>query len=99
MSAASRDAFSTRRDVRMRGFTERTTIETALAWIDANSRMLESELVPLTRAAGCVLAADITAAIDVPPFDRAAMDGYALRGDETQGAGDYNPLPFRVIGE
>jgi molybdopterin molybdotransferase len=32
----------------------------------------------------------------VSAFDRAAMDGYALHGDETSGASDYNPLAFSV---
>jgi molybdopterin molybdotransferase len=35
----------------------------------------------------------------VPAFDRAAMDGYALRGGETFGAGPYNPLDFTVVGQ
>jgi molybdopterin molybdotransferase len=35
----------------------------------------------------------------VPGFDRAAMDGFALRGEETFGAGPYNPLEFTVVGE
>ena len=34
--------------------------------------------------------------MDLPPFDRAAADGFALRADETVGASAYNPLPFRL---
>jgi molybdopterin molybdotransferase len=45
-----------------------------------------------------VLADDAISALDVPAFDRAAMDGYALRGDETVGASEYNLLAFEVIG-
>jgi molybdopterin molybdotransferase len=41
-------------------------------------RPLESEEVALTDAHGRVLAEDITSAVDVPPFDSSAMDGYAL---------------------
>jgi molybdopterin molybdotransferase len=37
--------------------------------------------------------------VAVPGFDRAAMDGYALRGQETFGADAYNPLEFAVIGQ
>jgi molybdopterin molybdotransferase len=40
----------------------------------------------------------VTAGVAVPGFDRAAMDGYALRGGETFGAGPYNPLEFEVVG-
>jgi molybdopterin molybdotransferase len=35
--------------------------------------------------------------MDVPPFDRAAADGFALLAGETVGAGAYNPLPFRLV--
>jgi molybdopterin molybdotransferase len=46
-----------------------------------------------------VLAEDVTAPVPVPGFARAAMDGYAVRGEETFGASDYNPLTLRLIGE
>lgn len=88
-----------RQDVRMRGFRARVEVGTALAWIDAHARPLPAETTPLDALAGSVLAADIVAPIDVPPFDRAAMDGYALRADETTGASDYNPLAFTIVGE
>lgn len=88
-----------RHDVRMRGFAQRALVQEAIAWIDAHARLLRRETVALDDAHGRVLAGNITAQIDVPPFDRAAMDGYALRGAETDGAGDYSPLPFRVVGQ
>src|SRR5207249_3656015 len=50
-------------------------------------------------AAGRVLAVDIRAGDAVPPFDRAAMDGFAVRGEETFGADPYNPAAFRLLGE
>lgn len=86
-------------DVRMRGFLRRARAADAIAWVDAQSRPLSDVAAPLEEAAGRVLARDLTAPIDVPGFDRAAMDGYALRADETVGAGDYSPVSFRVIGE
>ncbi len=46
-----------------------------------------------------MLAGDVTADVAVPPFDRAAMDGYALRGGDTFGAGPYHPLELAVVGE
>jgi molybdopterin molybdotransferase len=66
------------------------------AWIDAWAAPLGSEEVSLADAVGRVLARDVTAAIDLPPFDRAAADGFAVRAEETVGAGAYNPLPFRL---
>ncbi|MEX0704893.1 MAG: gephyrin-like molybdotransferase Glp [Planctomycetales bacterium] len=92
---------STRRDsdVRMRGFASRALVAEALAWVDAQAQPLEREIALLDAACGRVLAAELVAGIDVPGFDRAAMDGYALRAAETTGAGEYNPLAFRLVGE
>jgi molybdopterin molybdotransferase len=87
------------RDVRMHGFSQRSEVATALAWIDAHATRLPDETVPLEDACGRVLASDVVAPIDVPGFDRAAMDGYALRGSETAGATEYNPVPFPVLGQ
>jgi molybdopterin molybdotransferase len=89
---------SGKHDVRMRGFRSRTPVESALNWIDEHVNPLESEAVGLADAHGRVLAEDITSPINVPAFDRSAMDGFALHSSETVGAGDYNPLAFRVVG-
>lgn len=82
----------------MRGFSQRAEVAAALAWIDAQAPELQAETVTLDAATGRVLAADVIAPIAVPEFDRAAMDGYALRGGETTGAGEYNPLEFTLVG-
>jgi molybdopterin molybdotransferase len=87
------------RDVRMHGFTQRSEVPAALKWIDDHASRLGNETVPLEDAAGRILATDLIAPLDVPGFDRAAMDGYALRGAETAGAGEYNPLTFPVFGQ
>jgi molybdopterin molybdotransferase len=85
-------------DVRMRGFRSRKPVDEVLAWIDAEVSSLGAEAVALSSAHGRVLAAPVVSQMNVPAFDRSAMDGFALRADETVGAGDYNPLPFSVIG-
>ncbi len=87
------------RDVRMRGFRDRAEVEAVLALIDQRVKPRGREPVDLREAAGRVLAEDIVAEVSVPAFDRSAMDGYALRGEETFSAGPYNPLEFAVIGE
>lgn len=87
------------KDVRMRGFQDRAEVEAVVAVIDERVSRLPAETVELRHAAGRVLAADVTADVAVPGFDRAAMDGYALRGAETFGAGPYNPLDFSVVGQ
>lgn len=86
------------RDIRMRGFAQRSSVDEALAWVDAASKVLGPEDITLNDACGRVLANAVTAPMSVPPFERSAMDGYAVIADETTGATDYNPLPFEVIG-
>jgi molybdopterin molybdotransferase len=86
-------------DVRMRGFAKRHTVADALAWLDAQLQPLESEDVPLRSAAGRVLSAPVVADVDVPGFDRAAMDGYAVAADSTEGANPYNRVHLAVIGQ
>lgn len=57
-----------------------------------------TERLPLTQAAGRVVAAAIAATMDVPPFARAAMDGYALRSDDTASASNDDPRALRIAG-
>src|SRR5262249_22550125 len=52
---------------------------------------LPSESVPLGEALGRVLAADVAAAVDAPPFDRSNVDGFAVRAANTTGATDAAP--------
>ena len=55
--------------------------------------------VGLADALGCVLAADIAAAEDLPPFANSAMDGFAVRGADLAGAGEDAPVALRITGE
>ena len=59
------------------------TIEEALAAILDPIAPLEAAREPLAAVAGRVAAEDVPAAIDLPPFDRSAMDGYAVRAGDT----------------
>ena len=86
-------------DVRMRGFARRHTVDAAVAWLDAQVRPLGEEIVPLRTAAGRVLATAVVSDVDVPGFDRATMDGYAVVAESTEGATSYNRLPLIVIGD
>lgn len=88
-------------DVRMRGFSERITVDDALAWLDAALPPFESlptEEIGLTAAAGRVLAQSVTSAVDVPGFDRSMMDGFAVRDEDTYGATPYNRLSLAILG-
>ena len=86
-------------DPRMRGFRSRHSVEDVLALIDRRVARLGSEpIAGLSEAAGRVLAGPIVSTRSVPGFDRSAMDGYALRGEETFGADPYSPIAFEVVG-
>src|SRR5688572_7418490 len=74
------------RDVRMRGFQTRTPVKDVVELLDKRLQPLAGETVDIRGAAGRVLVHDVLAECPVPGFDRAAMDGYALRGDETSSA-------------
>jgi molybdopterin molybdotransferase len=86
-------------DVRMKGFRHRTEVAAVWQLLDARIQPLTAEAMPLAELTGRVLAEAVTATIDLPPFDRSAMDGFALRGEETFGAGPFNPLIFTLVGE
>ena len=86
-------------DVRMRGFARRHTVEAAIAWLDDRLQPLGAELLPLPTTAGRVLAGSIASEVDVPGFDRATMDGYAVVAESTEGATPYNSLPLTLIGD
>ena len=60
---------------------------------------LAAESVPLALALTRVLAHDVVAAVDAPPFDRSNVDGFALRAIDTIGAGDTAPKIFRLNAE
>ena len=59
----------------------------------------KKEYIPLEEANTRVLAEDIEVMIDVPPFDRSAMDGYAVIAEDTSTASPSNPLYLEVIDE
>src|SRR5260370_23255668 len=57
---------------------------------------LAAEEIPLQQAFPRVLARDIVAPIDVPGFDRANVDGFALRSEDTFGAREEEPRKLRL---
>jgi molybdenum cofactor synthesis domain-containing protein len=83
----------------MRPFTKTISIAEARAIIEAGVQRIERrERVPLLDARGRVVAAEVVAAADVPPFDRASMDGYALVAADTAGATREQPVHLRLAG-
>ena len=96
----------------MRPFTSTIAYGDAIRLvIDAAVPIVRTEQVTLIESDGRVLAQDVTSAMDVPPFDRAAMDGYAVMAADTAGASAASPralhctdrvftgqLPMRAVG-
>ena len=60
------------------------------------AKRLEAERVPIERAAGRVLAEPAAATVDLPPFASSAMDGFAVRSAETEGAPVTLPVGARI---
>jgi molybdopterin molybdotransferase len=83
----------------MRGFAERADVEEVEAFLAENVARLGPEPVALLDCVGRVLAEDVHSRLEVPGFDRSAMDGYAIRGEDSFGASSYDPLRLRLVGE
>ena len=86
-------------DRREAGFKRRTRVADALATLlDAAAPHGRTESVPLADADGRVVAEALDAPAPVPSYDRAAMDGYAVRAEDTFGASDRSPAVLRAAG-
>lgn len=75
----------------------RDVVRVVLSRIDL--KPLGVEEVDLNNALGRVLAEDIYAPIDYPPFDRSEVDGYAVRAEDTYGADELHPVKLSLAGE
>ncbi|MBR0752313.1 molybdopterin biosynthesis protein [Bradyrhizobium jicamae] len=75
--------------------------EEALARFEAAlfPRDLPGEIRPLADALGCALAGDVVAPIDVPPFDRSNVDGFAVRSADLTSAGEAAPVRLMLNDE
>ncbi|MCB1026091.1 MAG: molybdopterin molybdotransferase MoeA [Acidobacteria bacterium] len=71
------------------------TIAQALEIVKRESYILDEESVSLSEIVGRILAQDILADMDVPPFNRSQMDGFAVRSKDTE----KTPARLRIVGE
>jgi putative molybdopterin biosynthesis protein len=100
--SAARDLMAAiRRAARQEQFLEVVSAEEAQARFFRHIGLapLPAETVKLAHALGRVLAHDVIAPIDVPAFDRANVDGFAVRAADTVGAADYSPRRLQLNGE
>jgi len=75
------------------------SVEEALEKVLSYVEVLEPERKPILDCLGQVLAEDVYSTIDIPPLDNSAMDGYALRAEDTRGASESSPRYLVVVGE
>lgn len=75
------------------------SVEEARKIILAEIRRMGTERVLLSNALGRVLSEDLLSALDHPPWDTSAMDGYAVRWNDTAGASRTNPRTLKIIEE
>jgi len=82
----------------MRPFTSTISIDEARARLKAGVHpVTRTERVPVGEAFGRIAAADVAAALFVPPFSRSAMDGYAVRAEDTAGANAHASVRLRIV--
>ncbi|MEM1658670.1 MAG: molybdopterin molybdotransferase MoeA [Candidatus Jordarchaeales archaeon] len=86
-------------DVRMKGFYERKSLKEVLESVLPVLPRTRPEKIPTTSALGRIAYGDIRAKRDVPHFDRAAMDGYAVVAEDTFKCSQENPARLRLVGE
>jgi molybdopterin molybdotransferase len=75
------------------------SVEEAREFILKHFKPLEPERVPILEALDRVLAQDIISDVSLPPFNNSAMDGYAVRAEDIEGADEATPMTLRVIGD
>jgi molybdopterin molybdotransferase len=81
------------------GVCRMISVEEAQEKVLSYVEVLEPERKPILDCLGQVLAEDVYSTIDIPPLDNSAMDGYALRAEDTRGAGESSPRYLAVVGE
>ena len=80
----------------MKLFRTLISLEEALRTLSSYAKRTEIEEIGFEAALNRVLAEDVVSLIDSPPFDRAAMDGYAIRGEDSFGATPRNPVFLEI---
>ena len=82
----------------MRPFTSTISLEEARKRLTTAIRpVTRTERVALAEASGRVVSADVASSFDVPPFPRAAMDGYAVVAADTNSASRASPARLRIV--
>jgi molybdenum cofactor synthesis domain-containing protein len=86
-------------EVAGKGFKHLTPTNEALKAITDRlpRKDLDLEEIPIAEALGRILGNDLFSPTDIPPFDRAAMDGFAVKAEDTYGASTAAPVFLRLV--
>lgn len=87
--------------IEMQGFKTLTSLDKALQTLTEILKKYGKkglEIVPLLESNGRVCGEDVYAPFDIPPFDRSAVDGYAVYAEDTFSASPSNPVELRLVG-
>jgi molybdenum cofactor synthesis domain-containing protein len=88
-------------DVRSKGFTKRVKLKIAIEiCLKEFSSFIDEEIdLKEVSPAKRILTTDVTAKRSIPPFNRSAMDGYALVASDTAGCSENNPVTLKILGK
>jgi len=86
------------KSLRKIGFSKLTLLDDALKILDRYITPASLDEVETSKALNRVLGTDILSELDIPPFDRSAMDGYAVKAEDTFGASPSNLKVIKKIG-
>ncbi|MHA1731333.1 MAG: molybdopterin molybdotransferase MoeA [Promethearchaeota archaeon] len=81
------------------GFQELTPVQSAIDQFFPMFGTLPAETVDMALSLGRIVAREVTAPNPIPPFPRSAMDGYAIRAEDTFGVTPSKPKKLRLVGK
>lgn len=89
------------KDVRMRGFRKRIKLKDAIDLAVSKFKLFNTQTISLreNQISNFILRENCTSLRSIPPFNRSAVDGYAIKAEDTFSASDTNPMLLKVIGK
>ncbi len=73
------------------------SLEKATKMLKSRARPLKAEEIPVLKSFGRILREIVRSPFPIPPFNKSAMDGYAVKAADISGASDKKPVALEVI--
>jgi len=73
------------------------TLEEAIAKLKSRVRPLPAEVIPVLKSCGRILREDVRSSFPIPPFDKSAMDGFAVRAADIIAASTNKPITLKIL--